>query len=321
MLTAPDFKEKTLALIFCTEGQKFSFQNDNLLVKDKDDRIVLQNTCHRLQALWFVGSGSITTGLLERSKKFGFPILNMNQSMKHIGLWNSQTEGNFLLRKKQYTLETFHIAKHIIKNKIDNQLENLNYFRSKSDGCKVAISLLKDYSQEVMTANDLAGLMGLEGIAAKVYFKEFYKDNNWKGRKPRVKSDPLNVILDIGYTFLFNIVENMLHLYGFDIYQGVCHTNFYNRKSLVCDIQEPFRCIVDKIIKRAIDLGQFKESDFEISKSQYVLKHEKSRSYTQWLLKSILEYRMDLFNYCQQYYRAFIREKSIDQYPIFKIKN
>ena len=33
----------------------------------------------------------------------------------------------------------------------------------------------------------------------------------------------------------------------------------------VCDIQEPFRCIVDKIIKRAIDLGQFKRVDFKIS--------------------------------------------------------
>lgn len=321
MLSYPDFKEKSIVTIFCTEGQKFSFLNDNLIVKDNDDIVVLQTTCHRMLALWIVGSGTITTGLLERSKKFGFPILQLNQSFKMIGAWNAPTEGNFVLRRKQYTTDGFVIAKQLISNKLTNQILTLKSIRKKEKSCTVAIEAIKNYHSQILIANDLATLMGLEGMSAKLYFKEWFNTLDWKGRKPRVKHDPLNVLLDIGYTFLFYLVENMLHLYGFDVYQGVCHTNFYKRKSLVCDLQEPFRCIVDKAIKNAYGLGQIKVEDFEFNKGQYSLKYAKSKHYTRLLMKTILEHKGDVFLYCQQYYRAFIRGKEIEMYPVFEIKN
>ena len=58
--------------------------------------------------------------------------------------------------------------------------------------------------------------------------------------------------LDIGYTMLFNIVDAMLQIYGFDTYYGVFHRCFYMRKSLVCDIMEPMRPIIDYEIRKAI---------------------------------------------------------------------
>jgi len=85
MLSYPDFKEKTVVIVFSTEGQKFSFLNDNLIVKDSDENTVLQTTCYRLLALWIVGGCSITSGLLERSKKFAFPILLLSYSFRCIG--------------------------------------------------------------------------------------------------------------------------------------------------------------------------------------------------------------------------------------------
>ena len=87
-----------------------------------------------------------------------------------------------------------------------------------------------------------------------IYFHKLYgnQDNliyfdnvQWNGRKPRIKSDYVNVVLDIGYTMLFNIVDAMLQVYGFDTYYGVFHKCFYMRKSLVCDIMEPIRPIID----------------------------------------------------------------------------
>ena len=141
----------------------------------------------------------------------------------------------------------------------------------------------------------------------------------WKGRKPRAKRDPINVLLDIGYTFLFYLVENMLNLYGFDIYKGVYHQFFYQRKSLACDLVEPFRCIVDKQIKNAYNLNQIKTDDFEFKNGQYFLKYKKSKDYTRLLLQAIVEYKEDIFLYTQGYYRAFIREKAINDYPVFLI--
>ena len=48
---------------------------------------------------------------------------------------------------------------------------------------------------------------------------------------------------------------------------GHLSSKFYNWKSLVCDPQEPFRCIVDRIIKKkAYGLGQIKDEDFVLQK-------------------------------------------------------
>ena len=94
-----------------------------------------------------------------------------------------------------------------------------------------------------------------------IYFHKLYgnQDNltyfdnvQWNGRKPRIKSDYVNVVLDIGYTMLFNIVDAMLQVYGFDTYYGVFHKCFYMRKSLVCDIMEPIRPIIDYEVRKAI---------------------------------------------------------------------
>ena len=320
MLSLPDFKEKNIVIVFASEGQQFSIRNDNLLVKDKEEKVILQTTCYRVLALWIVGSGSLSSGLMERSKKFAFPIYWLSQSFRLVGQWNSSTEGNVLLRQRQYAYNDWKIAKRLMVNKIENQIVLLKSIRNKPLSTKEAIPMLERYKTSLPFSLELSDIMGLEGIAAKVFFENWYATLPWKGRKPRVKSDFINVLLDIGYTYLFYLVENMLHLYGFDVYQGVYHRNFYKRKSLVCDLQEPFRCIVDSVIKRAYGLGQIKEEDFLLEKGQYKLRYEKSKEYTQWLLKGILEYKADIFLYCQQYYRYFIREKPIEEYPYFEFK-
>lgn len=319
MLSLPEFKEKTIVIVFTTEGQKFSFLNDNVVVKNIDDEMVLQTTCHRMLALWIVGNGTFTTGLLERSKKFGFPIAYLSQNLKLTGIWNAPTEGNFLLRKKQYQYEDLAIARHLVANKLRNQMATLKAIRQKSDECKAAIVLINGYLGQLPSTTDLTSLLGVEGVAAKVYFGMMFEKMDWKGRKPRVKHDALNVLLDMGYTYLFYFVENMLHLYGFDVYKGVYHTNFYKRKSLVCDLQEPFRCIIDQAIKNAHGLGQIHADDFELRKGQYTLKYAQNKHYTRILLQAILAHKEAIFVYCQQYYRSFMRQKPIDEYPVFDI--
>ncbi len=319
MLSYPDFKEKTIVVVFTTEGQRFSFQNDNLIVTDADEKVILQTTCYRMLALWIVGHCAITSGLLERSKKFAFPVYLLSVNLRLIGVWSTPTDGNFLLREKQYSYQGLDIAKHIVRNKIQNQIILLKSIRQKDEKIKDSLKLMQEYETQVDGMEKLQEILGMEGVSSRLFFAQWYADAEWQGRKPRAKRDPINVLLDIGYTFLFYLVENMLNLYGFDIYKGVYHQFFYQRKSLVCDIVEPFRCIVDKQMRHAHNLNQIKKDDFEYSKGQYFLKYTKSKEYTRWLLQAIVEYRADIFLYTQSYYRAFIREKTINDYPAFII--
>lgn len=320
MLSLPDFREKSIVICFASEGQKVSFKNDNLIIRDKEENIVLQSTCHKIFSLWIVGHTSITSGILERSKKFAFSIYLLSYSHRPYGLWGSATEGNFLLRKKQYDYSGLNIASHLVHNKIMNQTALLKSIRNKPQDTADAIQKMTEYAQQTRTETDLQTLLGMEGVSSRLYFSHWFDDMEWNGRKPRTKIDIINTTLDIGYTYLFNIVECMLNLYGFDLYQGVYHRCFYQRKSLVCDIVEPFRCIIDKQIKRAYGLKQMQKDDFREDKGQYFLKTEKNKDYTRWLVQSILDHKEDIFSYVQEYYRCFIRGKPIEQYPVFKIK-
>ncbi len=323
MLTYPDYAEKNIVVCNTNEQQRLSFINDNIVVKDEADKIILQQSCYKTFALWIIGSITITSGLLERSKKFAFSVFFFNYSFKCYGVWAASTEGNFVLRGRQYQLpaqKATEIAAAIIANKIQNQQALLQSIRAKNETQKRNTALLKTYAAQAAQAGGIQNIMGIEGTASRLYFEAWIYDTDWKGRKPRAKRDILNVLMDIGYTYLFNMVEAMLLLYGFDVYKGVLHQNFYQRKSLVCDIVEPFRVIVDKQLKNAWHLGQIKQADFKQVHGQYVLDWKSSKPYTQWLLAAILAHKADIFIYVQQYYHWFMRDKPVTELPQFKYK-
>jgi len=321
MLSLPDFNAKKWVIIHPNEGQKLSIKNDNVIVTDENNKIVLQLTCYQIFTIWIVGSTTLTTVLMERSKKFGFSIFILNGNMKTIGHWNASTEGNYLLRKVQYNYDEIDIAKRLVKNKLYNQNSLLKSIRIKDDELKEAIKKIDGYQLDLETCSDEFSLLGIEGVGSKLFFRNWFKEFDWNGRKPRAKRDPMNVLMDIGYTILFNFIDSLLDLYGFDKYKGVYHKVFYQRKSLVCDIIEPFRCIIDKQIVKAFNLQQVKEDDFDEIKGQYRLKFQKNKDVQKIFVPVILDRKEEIFLYVQSYYRAFMRSKSIEDYPFFKLIN
>lgn len=160
--------------------------------------------------------------------------------------------------------------------------------------------------------------MGTEGYLAKCYFEAYFQKYDWKGRYPRQKSDYINVTLDIGYTILFNFIESFVRLFGFDLYVGVYHRLWFKRKSLICDLIEPFRCIIDHKVRIALNRGQIKLSHFTKSKGEYRLKIENNSLYSKLFFDAIIPYKTKIFIYIQQYYRAFMQGKSADNYPTFQ---
>lgn len=116
---------------------------------------------------------------------------------------------------------------------------------------------------------------------------------------------------------LFNIIDAMLQVYGFDTYYGVFHKCFYMRKSLVCDIMEPMRPIIDYEVRKAINLGQCKVEDFDEYNQRWCLKYKSNPVYIQFLMSAILEYKDDIFLYVQRYYRYFMKMKSVEDISLF----
>lgn len=317
MLNANDFNKKQIIFLFTNQGEKLSFSNDNIIVKDKNGKIKHQSTCYRLFMVCVIGNISITSGLIQRSKRFGFSICLMTTTFKVYEILGARMEGNTLLHKCQYEYDSNDIGRLIEKNKIENQLQALKNIRNKSEYVKDGIKLIESMLPQLNEDIEYLEIMGIEGNAARVYFPRIFDVVTWKGRKPRVKSDYINTTLDIGYTMLFNIVDAILQVYGFDTHYGVFHKCFYMRKSLVCDIMEPMRPIIDWQVRKAINLGQCKEEHFDVYNHRWVLKYKNNPDYIQFLMKAILEYKESIFMYIQSYYRYFMKKKSVTELPRF----
>lgn len=321
MLDISDFSKKQIIIYQPVKGDKMSFKNDNILITAKDGDVKYQHTCYRVFMVIVVGDTTITTGLIRRAKKFGFSICFMTLGLKLYSVFDSKMEGNTLLHRKQYAYDKNDIAKRLIYNKILNQYNALQKIRNKTPDVNEGITYL-DESLLRLESDDFQGssLLAIEGNAAKVYFARIFNRIKWKGRKPRIKFDYVNSLLDIGYTILFNFIDAILQVFGFDTYQGVLHTNFYMRKSLVCDMMEPFRVIIDWKVRKGIQLGQFKESDFIKVGEQWQLEYKKSSQYSGILMEELLDYKEEIFLYVRSYYRCFMKEKDIAEFPMFVYK-
>ena len=291
------------------------------MIVDSNNKIKFQLSCYKLFAVYIVGGFSLTTGLIEKSKKFGFSICFYTYGFKYYAGINYKTEGNTLLRKKQYSCEyQIEIAKKIIINKIENQRNMIKKLRDKS----LADGILKlDMQINKLLINDynIQGIMGIEGVASKVYFNRLFHDLDWKGRQPRVKRDKINLLLDIGYTVLFNYLEGMLNNYGFDLYKGNLHQEFYKRKSLICDIIEPFRPIVDYKIRKIIKLGQTNNYKYYVNNGQYGLDWKNVSDFVYLILDEINKNKETIFDFIQSYYRWFMKGGKLDSFPKVLLNN
>ena len=180
MLTKPDFNEKKIIIVIPKNGEILSFKNDNIIIKDINNKIKFQLSCYRLFAIYIIGGFTITTGLIERSKKFGFSILLFTVNFKLYEIINFELEGNTLLRKKQYLNDNkVKIGKYIIINKINNQIVAVNTLRNKKD-LEYTLKLSEYITRLLENDMSYAEIMGIEGIASKMYFKRIFNNLEWK---------------------------------------------------------------------------------------------------------------------------------------------
>lgn len=326
MFTHKDIENRTIFVINCIESERrLKVCNGELMLEEVDGethKTLTKFPFQKILALFIIGHISITTPLIDKCKRYGVALVVMKTNLRPVFVWANSAEANFLLRKRQfeYSKEDIDIAKHLIYNKIMNQKANLLKTRKRDCATLNAISCCETAINTIDEISDYERLMGLEGLVSKSYFGAYFQTLNWQGRHPRIKGDILNLTLDIGYTILFNFIEIFLRMFGFDLYIGVYHRLWFKRKSLVCDLMEPFRCVIDHTILLAFHRGQFKETDFVKSKHIYQLHTDKCADYYRVFYNALIDHKTDFFKFIQQYYRCFMGCTSVKIYPIFNYK-
>ena len=324
MFTHKDIEMRTIFVVNCIEHDRSLRVNSGELMLEELEgdkkKTLTKFPFQKLLALFIIGHITVTTPLIDKCKKYGVALVVMKPNLRPVFFWANSAEANYLLRKKQfeYSTEDLSIAKCIVYNKVLNQKAALSKTRKKDSYTVDAIKQCDAALDTLPDIDEYNQLMGLEGTVAKTYFSAYYQNQNWKGRHPRMKSDVLNVTLDIGYSILFNFMESFIRMFGFDLYVGVYHRLWFKRKSLVCDLMEPFRCIIDHATLLAFNRKQFSEKDFKLIKQEYHLKYENCADYYKVFYDELIAKKMDIFKFVQQYYRCFMGCKSVKEYPIFE---
>ncbi|MFA6375799.1 MAG: type V CRISPR-associated endonuclease Cas1 [Candidatus Paceibacterota bacterium] len=316
MLSLPDFKEKQILFVSAKDAEidKIKFVNDNICLS-KNGKIENRISCHKVFSLFLMGDCSLTSVLVRNCQDYGVSIFLLKNNFLNYAQIVSQADGNYLLREKQYAMsaaQDLEAAKKLVGNKILNQIRLLE----NSDEKEAALSLEK-IKAKIGAASNAKDLLGLEGAAGKFFFQSYFKNLGWKRRMPRAKTDIPNFLMDIGYTMLFNFTEATLGIYGFDAYRGFYHKLFFQRKSLACDLMEPFRCIIDRQIVKSHNLGQITVADFKLRKGAYCMGFEEQKKYVNIFAEAIMERKEDIFCYVRDYYYCVVNAAN---FPEFKLK-
>jgi CRISPR-associated protein Cas1 len=264
---------------------------------------------------------TITTKIINELLGYNIRIYFLWTQAKPKFVIGNQLEGNTVLRQHQYLhRDDIQYAKIIIHTKISNQLSLLQEMRDKSDLTKQSIQQLVSALELIDQVIDSWRLRWIEGNCAKFFF-QWYFEQQWRyKREPRTRQDILNTLLDMGYHLIYCIVESHLCLYGFDIYKGVYHTMFFERKSLVCDLVEPLRYLIDRQIKNALNLGQIKAEDFKRVKHEYTLDRKKRNEIVKILLKPLIDHKMEIFASIKSFYSSMMSQQ-LDLYKPFRYMN
>lgn len=122
----------------------------------------------------------------------------------------------------------------IVREKICNQAKVL-LDNDKED----ETAMLTQYVSEI-TFGDATNR---EGHAAKVYFNALF------GKKfSRGQDNAVNAMLNYGYGLILSAFNREVTLNGYLPNIGLCHDNRFNSYNLSCDLMEPFRTIVDRVV-------------------------------------------------------------------------
>lgn len=264
--------------------------SQHLIIENKDVRLKLEGKAlnivypdrkpasiplRMLEQLTLVANIEMPVQLLHKLAQHGVSVGLMNSRNPDIFTeCINQQHGEFKRREKQYALihaapYRLHASRQLVFAKLQSQSQSLLQL-SQQRPQQRRLLLKGQQAIECMlpALNDATHkqLLGLEGTAARLYFKSytgvFSPDWDFTGRNKRPPRDPVNALLSLGYTMLTREASRALYQVGLDPAFGFYHKVSSGRHSLACDLAELYRCQVDHLVYQLLDSGKLRRSHF-----------------------------------------------------------
>lgn len=272
------------------------------ILVEKDHRLIEELLIIDMNSLILVGNIQITSPALKLLMDNGINVFLVSVHGRIYGHVASGFNKNIFLRLAQYqcfTEKRMDLAKSFLQGKFQNQkivVERSNWgdllqrrdFKENLERAHV----------ELDAATALSVLYGIEGSIAKSYFELFstgIKHMEFTKRKKRPAYDPVNAMLNFGYSLLIAEITSRLEFSGFELGLGFLHQIHYGRASLACDLIEEFRApVIDRLVVSLINNRRFKTEDFKVTAQGCLFKNEVLPNFMQYYEEQVLNYRKQL---------------------------
>jgi CRISPR-associated protein Cas1 len=263
-----------MSFLYLTEqGAVLQREGERLLVT-KDDQTLADVPVAKLEAVLVFGRVHLTTPALQLCLTHGVELALFTRRGRLLGQLTSPFPKNIELRRAQYAQAAdpafvLSLARTIVAGKLANALALVREFAHNHPDTdfRPEIDRLADFPSQAPLMPDLAALLGHEGAGTRVYFAAFAKmlrhRFGFTGRARHPAPDPVNALLSLGYTLVYNELSSLLDGLGFDPYLGFFHQPRFGHAGLASDLLEEFRApLVDRFTLGLINNRIFTATDF-----------------------------------------------------------
>lgn len=320
---APEIKYPPIAdgdegeILIVQDNRAFLSKHGDQVHVQKDGSTVSKHPIKQIRSIHLFGPIQMSAQLIHECLEEGKDVSYFAPSGRFLGLLRGLPASGVDARLGQYrafqeTNSCLMLAREIIRAKIHNQRVLLMRNGEVEDSEIEQLRRLRDNTAE---ASDVQTILGLEGRAAAIYFKNFssmIKEKKWSDfafsqRNRRPPRDPVNALLSLAYSMLAKEFTGVCHTVGLDPFFGFYHRPRYGRPALALDLMEEFRPLVaDSMAISIINRSEISPSDFICSSQGCNLNENGRRSFWQaWFRRLDDEVSHPVFKYRMTYRRMF----------------
>lgn len=273
-----------MAVIYLTDQGATLTKTDGRMVIRRDKKILLDIPAFKVSQVVIFGNAHLTTPAMNFCLKEGIDVCFLSRWGKYRGRLQPELCKDASLRQRQYSLSQdpqfcLKVARAIVRGKIRNAVAFCRRQRRREKESGERLLAMEEILPQVERAQSLESLRGYEGTAAALYyglFRGFLKEDwGFQGRFYHPSSDPLNALLSLGYTLLYNHAYATVNVVGLDPYQGFLHQVHHGHAALASDLMEEFRSIlVDSVVLWTANKGLVRPQDFQREGNEFRLNDE-----------------------------------------------
>jgi len=245
----------TRSLYLDRHGTKVGFQAGQLhLAPPEVDAVDIP--INQLEYVVVLGHVHFSHDALCALLKQGIPTIISSPQGGYIGTLSGLPGNQVRRRMAQYdatrnSQTQLNIAKALLHAKLRGQFRLLHHWRVEVG------ELLEHALASLPECQSIDALRGHEGAAARGYFAGLRthlegSDFKFMGRHYRPAPDPVNALLSLGYALLVAEMDVGVASAGLDRCAGFLHPPEASRPSLLLDLVEPLRPLVDRLVARLL---------------------------------------------------------------------